>query len=569
MKLSQSGWIGIGIFVVALLFRLVGIGWGLPNDLRNQSLHPDETVVYTNYAYRIDPASLQFLPGNYNYPTLYPLLLRIAGDVATTYSGAENPRLGPPPANLGQLQAFLVKQGKHETVVNRAGRFLNCLAGAGTAALVFFLLLRVTTLTGALFGGLLAAIAPALVVHARFQTVDVTSTFFLMAAIFYAVKLLPIEDERPLFDTKYALLSGLFAGLSAGTKYTGILAILSLWTALGLRRHPQAIKLGLYGLAVAIAAFVISTPGALFDSQQFMKGVMSESSHMRTGHGFAFVNTPIGFLYHLGNVLTGVGPLAGLLGLAGLGVAAAKKKAWAWIVLASVLPYFVLIGTSKVKFMRYVLPILPAVACGFGFAVGAAAQRPRWRAASLTAGGVALLGVESLLFAAVQRQTIAQCLDLRFGGLYGAIRYTGYMLKEDPRDEAARYLKGSASRVGLLRRPWFWTVPVVHDANYLYTRDELTGPLFALEKNPSVQFSEMPPPPDHIAWSAFEVDPLRRAATHPEGVPKDQQGDFESLMPELNRIDNAYTLERSFGGDIPEVEDLMYIHPRVDVLRLR
>lgn len=562
--------IAIVLFVLAFGFRLIGITWGLPNDLHNQSLHPDETVVYTNYAYRINPAALQFTPGNYNYPTLYPLLLRIAGDMATTYTGAEDPRLGPPPSRMSEIEPYLVKQGKHERVVNTAGRVLNCLAGAGTAVLVFFLLLRVTSLAGALFGGGLAAIAPALVVHARFQTVDVTSTFFLMAAILCAIKLLPTEDEVASPDLKYALLAGLFAGLSAGTKYTGILAILSLWTALGFRRHPRAIQLGLAGLAVAVVVFLLTTPGALLDTQQFLKGVRSESSHMRTGHGFAFVNTPVGFIYQICNLLTGIGPLAAILGLAGLVVGAAKRKPWVWVVLAATLPYFILIGTSEVKFVRYALPLMPVVACGFGNAVAAAIQRPRWRAAGWILGAVALLGLESVLFSAVQKQTLAQCLDLRFGGLYGASRYTTYMLQEDPRDEAARYLKsGNATRVGLFRRPWFWTVPVVHDANYLYTRDNLTGPLFSMEKNPAVQFSEMPPPADHIAWSAFEVDPLRRAASRPDSVPQAQREDFASLMPELDRIDRTYTLERSFGGDIPDVEDLMYIHPRVDVLRLK
>ncbi|HET7763193.1 MAG TPA: hypothetical protein VFL46_12585, partial [Phycicoccus sp.] len=45
-------------------------------------------------------------------------------------------------------------------------------------------------------------------------------------------------------------------------------------------------------------------------------------------------------------------------------------------------------------------------------------------------GVLALLGGDSLAFAGIQKETYARCLDLRFGGLYGAIKYTGYMTAE-------------------------------------------------------------------------------------------------------------------------------------------
>ncbi|MEA2552668.1 MAG: hypothetical protein QOJ65_844 [Fimbriimonadaceae bacterium] len=566
-------WQALALFLFAFGFRLIGIGWGLPNDLHNQSLHPDETIVLNNFAYRIEPGQGKFTPENYNYPTLYPLLLRVAGDMATTYSGAENPKHTPQPS----LSEYLDKMGRFERTVNLAGRIVSALAGAGTAVIVFLFLLRFTGQIGAVFGGALMAIAPAFLVHSRFQTVDVTSTFFFTVAIYYAAKLLsvPGEDHDPRDVKRYArivLLSALFAGLSAGTKYTGVLALLALWTALFIGRHPQRFRLAASALLVAVGAFLITTPGALLDTAQFLKGVRTETAHMGEGHGFVFVGTPNGFLFHLGNVVTGIGPLAALIGLAGLFWAAAKKHAWAWLLLVTFIPYYILIGRSEVKFMRYVLPLFPAVCCGFGYAIAAAYRRPRLRYASLAVGAIALLGLDSFAFTAVEKKTYASCLDLRYGGLHGALKYTWNMVNEHPQDEAARYIKslaaaGQIRTVGLYRRPWFWTVPVIKDANYLNTREPLWGELFSKATTPRVQFAVMRPPADRVTWTAFEVDPIRRAIQHPSEVPEEFKDDFAALAPLLKDLDQKYVVDKTFGGDVPEIEDLMYIHPRVEVLR--
>ena len=36
----------IAIFIIAFGLRLAGIGWGLKNDLHNQSYHPDEPLIF-------------------------------------------------------------------------------------------------------------------------------------------------------------------------------------------------------------------------------------------------------------------------------------------------------------------------------------------------------------------------------------------------------------------------------------------------------------------------------------------------------------------------------------------
>ena len=83
----------LAIFLIAFLVRLPGIGWGLKNDLRNASLHPDETPNF-GYSRSVVPALGRFTPGFYNYGTLYLTAFSIASDVATGYTGAPKTKEG-------------------------------------------------------------------------------------------------------------------------------------------------------------------------------------------------------------------------------------------------------------------------------------------------------------------------------------------------------------------------------------------------------------------------------------------------------------------------------------------
>ncbi|MEA2552669.1 MAG: hypothetical protein QOJ65_845 [Fimbriimonadaceae bacterium] len=558
--------LAIVLFLVALAIRLVGITWGLPNDLRNSSLHPDEPVLYSNYAYMPNP----LLPGNYNYPTLYPVMLRVAGDVAATLSGVQAPPQRAP-TSLQDQMSMLTQMAPHMRVVNLAGRVLSALAGAGTAVVVFFLVLRFAGTVAALFAGSLTAIAPALVVHSRFQTVDVTATFFFWLAILFAVKLYA-EPEKAVRD---ALLAGVFAGLSAGTKYAGALALLSVCAALLLARNPSWPKLAAVSLAACAVVFVITTPGVLFETSKFLFGVSEESRHMKQGQELTFVSTPPGYIYQLGNLFTGIGPLAFLMGIAGLSYGALKKKPWILIILPSILAYYLLIGPSQVKFVRYALPLIPAIAIGFGYAVGGAARRPALRRFAVAGGIIALLGIDSLAMAGYKPGPSTDSFDPRFGGAFGAYRLTSYMVREDPRDEAARYLKEKAQStpgmtVGLFQIPWFWTVPVIKDPVFIYgLPPEALGPFLvqylATTSHPKVV---MGPVPTYMALTSYEILPFTRIKDASE-VPIGEHEQFHTMLRVLGYVRDRAVLEKSFGDDAPAVEDLMYVQPRVDVLRFK
>lgn len=562
---------GIALFLFAFIFRLFGIGWGLSNDLHNTSLHPDEMVVYSNYAYRPNP----FIPNNYNYPSFYPLVLRLAGDMVTTYGGYDSEVGLPPATSLEQQKQQFIKYAPHQRAVNVAGRVLSSIAGAGTAAVIFFLLLRFSGMIGALMGGGLMAIAPAFLVHSRFQTVDVTSTFFFWLSILYAAKLYLNQTEAKL-DLRYAILAGVFAGLSTGTKYTGCIALASVFMALLLNKKPQWFLLFVYSFVACVVVFVITTPGVLLDSKEFLKSFTAELGHMQQGNDLEFVATPNGFIYQLGNLFTGIGPLAFIIGLIGLAYGAFKKRGWMWVVLPSVLIYYVIVGRSEVMFIRYGLPLVPAICVGYGYAIGGLIKRDKWRLIAVAAACVSFLGLESVAMAGFKPSPYWACFDPRFGGLYGAVKYTGYMMREDPRDQAARYVfaqtaKDPNAAIGIFRVPWYWTVSVIKDSMFLFTSptevNELINRLYlGTTKNPTITYVYALHPPQYAVLTNMETNPFDRIKDATQ-VPDEWADRYHDLNPVLQDTRANYQVIATFGDDAPAVADLLYIQPKAYVLK--
>ena len=80
------------VLAVAVAFRMVGLGWGLPRTGRNYPYHPDEPVVALA-ALQVDFAHLQLSPRMFNYGSLSPYLDRLAVD-ATAATGWMDLKIG-------------------------------------------------------------------------------------------------------------------------------------------------------------------------------------------------------------------------------------------------------------------------------------------------------------------------------------------------------------------------------------------------------------------------------------------------------------------------------------------
>jgi hypothetical protein len=550
---------GLGVFALALLLRLVGIGWGLPGADRFWSLHPDEPVVW-GVSQRINPARLDFDPGFYNYGTLYLTLVNVGTSVVDAYGG------GP----AGQtVEAHAEAMGRYHL----AGRVISAVAGAGLAWVVLAILLRLTNLFGAVFGGLAIAVAPALVVHSRFQTVDMVATLFVGLSLLYATNLALAEPGTRRF--RDAMLAGFFAGLSAGTKYSGVLALIALGVALWLawrrdRSIPGLRSFGL-GAAACVAAFLVTTPGAIKNTERFVQDVRFELAHTAEGHGFVFAGTPTGFVFHVQNLWDGLGFLLVLLGAAGLAAALWRGKPWAWALGAFALATYVLIGRAEVKFMRYTFPLMPVLAIGAGWLVGQAHQNPnrRWRLAGVA--GVFGLG------------------GLGGGGLADSGLTTWWMTGPDPRDEAGSWLRREAAgkSVGLVKDPWFWTatlypgtaaprsVPFAQrDAEMRAVRDPKV--LRHVSGDPDARTDWdvrllTEDAPDFVTFSSFEFDDLDRLSRMrepPEGT-REAVNRFVAFGRELNARYQPVFAAGADGRGMRLVHDMMYVRPTIWVWKRR
>lgn len=554
--------LGLGLFLFALLIRLLGINWGLPNKDHNYSYHPDEFVTWA-YSQNLNPAGGDFTPSFYNYGTLYFTLLNIGTSMTQGYGGG--PQIHEGMDEFEQETAQLQAIGNY----HRAGRIISSLAGAFMALIVFLMLYRRTTLLGASFGALAITFAPALVVHSRFQSVDVLGATLAAASLLFSSRLLsPYEGDSDdaKFRLKLAIWAGVFAGLSAGTKYNGGLAFLAMLPLFWPVKAKDALKLIGVGAGAAALAFVVSTPGVLLESGKFMEDFMFELRHSSEGHGLVFVGTESGFIYHFRNLMSGLGVLLLALGLVGFIVAVRSRQTWMYGLLLFTVVFYVLIGRAEIKFMRYVFPLIPVLAAGFGWWVGnqqlKGGNKGRW---SVVAGILALGGIFG-------------------GGANWTMVTTQWMGSADPRDEALAWLRQNASgaTIGMVSDPWFYSVPTFPSAGEpripLHIRMEkmqnssnpptivhVTGDQ-VLQWDPALLTVDKP---DYIVFSSFESDDLKRMVRI--GRTGEDIDRYKAFFEELGRSYEVSPVAE-FGTDtstgqsfdnLTRAHDMMYIRPEV------
>ncbi len=336
------------IVLFGLALRLYGLDW----DQGHQA-HPDERYVAWVTASLRPPGDAQ---GAFLNPYRWP-------------SGA------PRPFSYGHfplyLQALLAGGADDEGII-LAGRTLSALFDTATILLTF-------GLGRALYGervGLLGAAFLALTVshiqQAHFATYDAITTTWVMAALLLSAYWL--RGGRPALT----LGSGVCAGLAIGSKFSAFLVLLPLVLAHWLRREGldwRRLRWPLIWLALsllaALLAFAATNPFALIEFDRFVAGLRTQSQMLQGDEQVPFTQQYHGtlpYLYPLEQqVRWGMGLPLGLVAVAGL--IYALYRAWRrpprpeeWVLLAWVVLYFGLVGGLPVKFMRYMLPLSPALA---------------------------------------------------------------------------------------------------------------------------------------------------------------------------------------------------------------
>ncbi len=542
----------LGLFALSLLLRLLGIGWGLPNEFRHQSLHPDELIIAGHAV--LKP---YFLPDFYNYGTTYLTLLKLGTDAGTAYGWI------PTGENVPEWQTL--------GAVHLTGRVISAFCGALTVLLVFLLCLQFTNILGALLASLALTVAPGHLVHSQFQTTDALSTLLAAAALFAMVRWLKREDPAP----KGAFLMALWVGLFAGTRYSGIvLILLAIGLVLWRCKRERLFQMALATLGGAAVGFVVATPGLILQTSSFVRDFLYESGHVRTGHGIVFAETPTGFLYHLGNLFEGFGWIQTLAAAFGLLLLARTRSLAAYSIVGYALLYYLLIGSAEVKFLRYTLPLLPALCVGVAILAGTFHERDKWSKAMPAA--------------------IMLAIGLNVVSPGGAVSLLHFMRIQDPRDRIAEYVRQvrqPGETVGFVTTPWFYTPPLFPDTglpgeNERLERMKQYDPTLVVH----VRDGKVVPwdvgllqqeRPTYICISTFEYIDYRRIqephfVSFLEQLPEDYEliawawgGTLQEDSPPAATREALDSLFLGSGSDrrYPLTHDMMYIQPTVCVLK--
>jgi 4-amino-4-deoxy-L-arabinose transferase-like glycosyltransferase len=408
-------------FVLLLLgvtagLRLVGLSWELPNRYHYFSYHPDEVfLLIPSFQYF---AQGDWNPHFFNYGTLYIYLVGIPAVLSGIATNMPN---------LGRLYWL--------------GRLITALLGVGTVALLYFAVCHEGRRLAVASAALLAVL-PLHVINSHYATVDVPATFWLVLAFLFALR----GAGKPGWPL--AILTGLAVGLAAATKYNvGLFLIPALLAPLvpparaGLRRWAPGVVLG------AIAGFLIGVPYAF--GPEFPAGFLFELRHAREGGTIAFVGTGPGWIYHLvhGFPIALGFPLLAALAL-GIVVTVRTTSRAARLSLLWCALYLLMIGFSRERFIRYLVPMAPFLAVIAAQGLVWLWRRPRGRPLrAATAGVGAAVVVLTLLYS---------------GGLVAALRH------DDPRERAwgrtgptvVSFNPQGKVQVGLVQAPWFFSPPV-------------------------------------------------------------------------------------------------------------
>ncbi len=341
------------VLLAAALLRFYGLDWGTDHLTgKFHAFHPDETTIIDNS--RWVNTDLRKIVAPYGNAPMY-ILWGVANTVGSL--------IGIDPFDLTN---------------NTTARFTYCLARALSALLgllTVWLCYKIGDHLAGPWVGLLSAFflafSPGHIQQSHYYTVEVPFTFWVTLSIY-------LMQEMPSASRRTYIACGLAGGLAAGTRLAGLwlilpFAIAQVWNGKSITdrlNHLATIKVGYFLLAVLVVASVCE-PFLLLDPAHYFKTdtVLQISSSIKVATGESihvwtlsdFSTLP--YLFHLTDLL----PYAVGLPLelaAGIGIAllAWYRRESGFLILSWCAFYFLVIGRLHSKPVRYIVPMIPALA---------------------------------------------------------------------------------------------------------------------------------------------------------------------------------------------------------------
>ncbi|MBI1818534.1 MAG: glycosyltransferase family 39 protein [Deltaproteobacteria bacterium] len=244
-------------------------------------------------------------------------------------------------------------------------RAVSGVMGTLTVLLVILLGFRLYDRPTGLLAGFLLAACVLHVQNSHYGTVDITLTFLVLLALYRLTHVVQRGWTRDY------LIAGLIIGFAGATKASAFPIMLPLGIAAvsrimkGDRLVPVLLRVVGATILVGVA-FAIGQPYAILDFKDFTHDLLEQSGMVRNAGQFPYTNQYVGtpkYGYELIQmILCGMAPPLALAAIwaSGRHVAGVwRERAEEIVLLAWVVPFFLVTGWFEVKFIRYLLPIYP------------------------------------------------------------------------------------------------------------------------------------------------------------------------------------------------------------------
>jgi hypothetical protein len=396
------------ILAVAALARFWALDFGLPHP----AARPDEEAVSALAGGYLTGSLEQTV---FTYPPLF--MLTVAAAIWLVF------RKGP--ALLSRLNLRVAASQPSTAAVRLVARVLSAITGVLSVLVLFRIGQR---LFGRTTGTAAAACLALAFLHVRdshFGVTDIPMTFMVLVAFHAIVRLSESGSTRDL------VAASVWTGLAVATKYNA--ALLALPASLAILDDPlrrpfgeRLLRTATFGAAMTLA-FLVITPYSLVFPAKFLADVSDVSRHLSEGHG---VDLGRGWTYHLTTTLRhGLGLPLLAAGLAGQVLMLWRDRRRGLLVALFPLAYYLVTGTGRTVFARYILPAIPFLCLTAGYlvatlgaSIAASLRRPGWRVpitAMMTAlvvwpSALSVLAFDRLVAREDTRVTARRWIEARF-----------------------------------------------------------------------------------------------------------------------------------------------------------
>jgi len=390
------------IFGVALVLRLIGLRYGLP-----AVYNPDEVAIMSR---ALAFAKGDLNPHNFLYPTFYFYALFAWEGLTAVAAVAVRA--------VDSFGAFQREFFLDPTRVFVAGRLLTALLGAATAVATGVLGARLAprfALRPDLVGfsaALIVAVSPLHVLNSHYVKHDVPVTFVIVLAyLAYERLFLPPKGGSHM---NALLAAAAITGVAFSTHYYAIfLAIPLAWSAArGAANPSDAVRRVAIAAIVSGAVFFLLSPFILVEPATALRDIRANRQIVvdRAAEQLGYVAGALRYGRLL--LFDTIGLPASLAAIAGLLVAARRNAAGTVWLLAFPLPFLLFIA-STYPASRYLVAVVPFIACFAAVAIASLGARDR---VAMVVLGVVLLPAATECWRTVTfiRQTDTRTLALEF-----------------------------------------------------------------------------------------------------------------------------------------------------------